>query len=526
MMELAENLLVENSRYRKDVPDALIRQPHTDLTKAYTKHEIPGLIYLSDFDLGKNGFAYADKDVADYNLSTGSFQAWNAGWSYRNDGVDIQANTDETNSNGFHVGFTEQGEWIKYTVNVKKSAVYRLKLRVATELANSKFHLSIGDQSITSSSAVQPSGAWDIFDTHIIENIILEEGMQELKIYFDQGSINVSSLEFIEAENVENLPFSFLTAAVGENERSVKLTVNKSILEASIGSSADDFIITVNGQALIASTISLVDNRTVMFILDEPILYTDQLKISYEGNSVSSNDSELLETFSDLSVINNLAERFVLPGKVEAEDYRAQEGLGLEETTDNGGGLNIGFTDAGDFAEYKIFVRNEGQYLINLRVASQDRTGRVGFYLIDEDDIETELIILSTPITGGWQTWGNVANSFYLPSGIYTLRMKVLTGGFNINWFDVKGITLSKKPEIIGSTLIYPNPTSRFININQGHFDKYVVISFSGARLASGIIKESEPIDLGMLEEGMYRLFLMDEKTSVMKSFNLLISNN
>ena len=87
MMELADNLLVENSRFRKDVPDALIRQVQTDETIPYhgTPSAIPGVIHMSDFDLGKNNFAYYDTVVADYNLSTGDFTAWNSGWSYRND---------------------------------------------------------------------------------------------------------------------------------------------------------------------------------------------------------------------------------------------------------------------------------------------------------------------------------------------------------------------------------------------------------------------------------------------------------
>ena len=34
----------------------------------------------------------------------GDFQAWNAGWQYRNDGVDIETNSDSVNSNGHHIG--------------------------------------------------------------------------------------------------------------------------------------------------------------------------------------------------------------------------------------------------------------------------------------------------------------------------------------------------------------------------------------------------------------------------------------
>ena len=75
MMKLAEDLLIENCKYRKDIPDAMFRQTQTNLTKPYsTKQSIPRTIYLSDYDLGKNNFAYFDLDVADYMANGNGFQ--------------------------------------------------------------------------------------------------------------------------------------------------------------------------------------------------------------------------------------------------------------------------------------------------------------------------------------------------------------------------------------------------------------------------------------------------------------------
>ena len=162
MMQLAENLLVENSRYRKDVPDALIRQVQTDETIPYngTPTAIPGVVHMADFDLGKNNFAYFDNDVADYNLSTGSYQAWNQGWSYRNDGVDIEKNEDNINSNGFHVGFVEKGEWLKYTVQINETGAYKAKIRLASQDNGGEFYLSIDNQEITTTQIVNSTGGW------------------------------------------------------------------------------------------------------------------------------------------------------------------------------------------------------------------------------------------------------------------------------------------------------------------------------------------------------------------------------
>ena len=111
---------------------AYIRQPQNNTSIPYTDHTIPGLVYLSDYDLGTNGVAYYDQDVANYSQSTDQYEAWNRGWSYRNDGVDIQENLDETNSNGLHISFIENDEWINYTIDVQQSGFYNIDLRYAT----------------------------------------------------------------------------------------------------------------------------------------------------------------------------------------------------------------------------------------------------------------------------------------------------------------------------------------------------------------------------------------------------------
>jgi len=120
MMELANNTNSNKCEYHKDVHDAQFRQITTDETKPFSQQKIPGTIHLSDYDLGKNNFAYYDIDAANYQLSTNQFQAWNSGWTYRNDGVDIEKNQDDVNNNGYHVGFTNKGEWINYTVQIEQ----------------------------------------------------------------------------------------------------------------------------------------------------------------------------------------------------------------------------------------------------------------------------------------------------------------------------------------------------------------------------------------------------------------------
>jgi hypothetical protein len=527
MMQLAENLLIENSRYRKDIPDALLRQPHTDETIPYSKHEIPGIIYLTDYDLGKNGFAYSDKDVADYHVSTSNFTAWNSGWSYRNDGVDIQTNNDQTNSNGFHIGFTDKGEWLKYTLEVKETAKYRAAVRLASDQPGSKFHLTMNNESITTSQLVAQTGGWDQFSTHFIEGVLLEAGEQELRMHFDHNSVNVGSIEFIKVSESADIPFQHMTAEAGSNERSINLSTNKSIQESSLEGGVEAFQISINGNEQVITNLSLLSSRTITLELDEYLLYSDDVKVSYNGQNIISVEAENLQTFTALSVINNLAQRFSLPNLVEAEDYTYQSGLRLEETTDTGGGQNIGYTDTNDFANYKILVSNEGAFDLSLRIAAENRPGSIGFYLLAEAGNETEIAVITVPVTGGWQNWESITQSVNLESGAHTLRMKVLSPGFNINWFRFdEDVVLSNQNEpTLSRVIVYPNPTQRFLTIENSIHDQFTILNFTGSKVMESEIPKNRRLDLVNLASGKYILLLVNQRTGDFDSRIVLVGN-
>ena len=445
MMQLCENLLVENSRFRKDVPDACIRQVQTDETIPYTDHEIPGVVHMADFDLGKNGFAYYDNDVADYHLSEGGFQAWNQGWSYRNDGVDIEKNEDDVNSNGFHVGFVEKGEWLKYTIHINESGAYKAQVRFASQDSGGKFHLTIDGEAVTTTQTVNATGWWTDFEMHDISDILLTEGSHALKLYFDSDTaFNVSSIEFTKTGEIEAVPFEMLNGETGQDEKSIKITLNQPILETSIDEALDDFSVTVNGISAPVSTLSIDENfdKTIVLTLDEPLIYSDEILVSYNGTAIKSQSDKTLAAFSDLEIRNTLSFRFKIPGKIEVEDFDFMVGLGTEDTTDDGGGKNIGYTDGGDYADYLVFIEEESNYKASFRFASEWAVGKISLSIIDENLTETELVTVETPITGGWQTWETVTTNVLMPKGIYTLRMDVIDGNFNMNWmaFEVDNV--------------------------------------------------------------------------------------
>ncbi|MCX2842003.1 discoidin domain-containing protein [Microbulbifer thermotolerans] len=139
---------------------------------------------------------------------------------------------------------------------------------------------------------------------------------------------------------------------------------------------------------------------------------------------------------------------FIVPGKIEAEDfsnysdadtenrggaYRPDEGVDIQETTDSGGGYNVGWMDAGEWLEYPIYVSNTGEYSAQLRLASPSDTGQIS--------IEVDGVVVAqhgVASTGGWQNWNT--EEFYLgniSAGTHTLRINVESAAFNLNWLNI-----------------------------------------------------------------------------------------
>ncbi len=199
LMQLAGDTRLENCRYQKDVIDALIRQVNNPETRPYKRYDLPAVIFATDFDLGRNGYAYLDKDVANYNGSTGSYTSWNKGWSYRNDGVDIQPCEDTGISNGFNVGWMEDGEWLKYTFNVERSDSFKLSFRVAgaSDAGRFKIYMDGGSGPVRQ---VAGTGGWQEWKTLSGGTFFFPRGKHELRIEVIKGGFNLSYFEFTTAE--------------------------------------------------------------------------------------------------------------------------------------------------------------------------------------------------------------------------------------------------------------------------------------------------------------------------------------
>ncbi len=197
LMELATYARIENAIIHRDVIDAMIRQPFSSETKPFKTHNVSdnGLLQAVDYDLGRNGKAYFDKDTADYHVSTGKNTPGNRGRIYRNDGVDITK--DSILYNRYFVSSIEDGEWLEYTVNVQKKGNYTIKVNVASNNSNGRISLSSANNVLVKSFPIPNTGTLKKFMEIAIENVALNSGRQSIRIFADTGGFNLSSIRFV-----------------------------------------------------------------------------------------------------------------------------------------------------------------------------------------------------------------------------------------------------------------------------------------------------------------------------------------
>ncbi|MFB9329194.1 glycoside hydrolase family 3 N-terminal domain-containing protein [Paenibacillus aurantiacus] len=127
--------------------------------------------------------------------------------------------------------------------------------------------------------------------------------------------------------------------------------------------------------------------------------------------------------------------------KVEAESFTAKsDGLKTEGTSDTGGGQNIGYTDKDLWLQYSIKVETAGTYDIDFRYAGgQASITNSGFRVLNEAG-ETLGTLSGIGYTGGWQTWQTATlKDVPLAAGVQTIKLVLVDGGLNFNWFGSKG---------------------------------------------------------------------------------------
>jgi hypothetical protein len=146
---------------------------------------LPARIEAENFDLGGQGVAYHDSNPG------------NEGGQYRlADGVDIQFCADT--GGGYNTGWTEAGEWLKYTVQVPSAGGYTLAARVASSATGGTFHVEFGGVDLTGPITVPVTGGWQNWTT-VTAMVDLPAGAQVMKFVADTADFNLNYFDITAA---------------------------------------------------------------------------------------------------------------------------------------------------------------------------------------------------------------------------------------------------------------------------------------------------------------------------------------
>ncbi len=196
LMELVSSLKCENNIVHYDVIDAMIRQPFSAETKPFKLHLIgkSSVVNAVDYDLGRNGAAYFDKDTADYHVATGKGGRGNRGRIYRNDGVDIRK--DSSSYESYYVSDIEDGEWLQYTIKTEKAGTYSVSLNIAAPADTSRLTLEVNGKQVAKDLAVPATGSLKSWKYVELKNIRLIRGSNKVRVYADKGGFNLKDISF------------------------------------------------------------------------------------------------------------------------------------------------------------------------------------------------------------------------------------------------------------------------------------------------------------------------------------------
>jgi aryl-phospho-beta-D-glucosidase BglC (GH1 family) len=192
LMTLASHdVKFENNIVHPDVVDAMFRQPHDGVTRPFKPHRVGakgGTIDAVDYDLGALGQAYADKDAANYHVSTGGQRTqWNNGRTYRNDGVDITRAVDGS----AHVEDFTDGEWLKYTVVADKAGTYDVAVSARGE--GGKLSVAVNGGETSAAMATLNGTAWADAS---LARVTLQAGRNTVTLRSNGAAAQVKALRF------------------------------------------------------------------------------------------------------------------------------------------------------------------------------------------------------------------------------------------------------------------------------------------------------------------------------------------
>ncbi|MEI9946807.1 MAG: carbohydrate-binding protein [Chitinophagaceae bacterium] len=169
-------LTVTNNDLVSATSDVTINVNPLDPTTPYggTRRPIPGKLEAEEYDGGGQGISYNDANAA------------NLGGALRTtEGVDLRTCPDV--GGGYAIGWTTDGEWVKFSVNVITSGIYDFAARIASPNTGKSLQFQV-DGVTTGTLNIANTGGFNNWQTVTLSNISLTEGYHIFRFLLNTGS--------------------------------------------------------------------------------------------------------------------------------------------------------------------------------------------------------------------------------------------------------------------------------------------------------------------------------------------------
>ena len=139
-----------------------------------TPWTLPGIVQAENFDNGGNYVGYFNLDTTDQGSAPG----------YRAPATVGVENTGDAGG-GYDVGYTKEGEYLRYTVNVTQAGIYNFQARAASLGQGGYYHVSFDGQNATGTLFVPVTNGFQTYTTMVSPAFPLEAGQHVMQVTLD-----------------------------------------------------------------------------------------------------------------------------------------------------------------------------------------------------------------------------------------------------------------------------------------------------------------------------------------------------
>jgi hypothetical protein len=217
-----------------------------------TRRTIPGKLEAEDYDNGGQNIAYNDGTTANSGAPFGGTRVAES--------VDVRSCPDV--GGGYAIGWTTDGEWVKYSVNVTTTGVYTFTARIATPNTGKSIQLQV-DGTTVGTLTVLNTGGYNNWQTATLNNISLTAGDHTFRFLFNTGNATNTAVGF----DINWFNFDLVTATTNRVTFTEESPVNivKTSLEVPVkifpNPVTDQFVLRIDNDLAGVMKVQIIDQN-------------------------------------------------------------------------------------------------------------------------------------------------------------------------------------------------------------------------------------------------------------------------